>query len=290
MGEQTAKLAPSRDWPRYYAATADRPPRVTLVHALERFEAEPLARRRLAVDLGCGIGQDTRELLRRGWRVLAIDSEPLAIEQLRQRRLAHPRLLHTCVATFDAAWWPAADLVNASNALPFCPPQVFPAVWRRIVASLRVGGRFAGQFFGTRDSWAGQPDLTFHTRGQVLDLLADFEIELLQEREHEGSTLAGRSKHWHAFDVVARKIAVPDAGPRLTLRLPRGQAASRQGSYDRAMNAGAPRYSSTMRCPHVSSVLSRFSAPERTPGRHATMPGQRAPGVITLLRDPAQCR
>ncbi|MEJ1932020.1 class I SAM-dependent methyltransferase [Nostoc sp. NIES-2111] len=34
---------------------------------------------RFAVDLGCGDGRDTVELLRRGWRVLGIDGAQEAI-------------------------------------------------------------------------------------------------------------------------------------------------------------------------------------------------------------------
>jgi len=72
-----------KSWAGYYAASADRPPRRTLLDALTRFT--PSAAPRFAVDLGCGDGRDTIELLRRGWSVLAIDSEPGAIERLQRR-------------------------------------------------------------------------------------------------------------------------------------------------------------------------------------------------------------
>ena len=68
-------------WTKYYAATEGRPPRPTLLFALDRFGAEP----HRAADLGCGDGRDTIELLRRGWSVIALDSEPTAIARLRGR-------------------------------------------------------------------------------------------------------------------------------------------------------------------------------------------------------------
>ena len=82
-----------RDWAAYYDKTGARAPCETLLFALDRFDAEPLielgagpvSERRFAVDLGCGSGRDTIELLRRGWRVLAIDGEPAAIEKLTAR-------------------------------------------------------------------------------------------------------------------------------------------------------------------------------------------------------------
>src|SRR5689334_7337592 len=102
-----------KDWADYYSATADRPPRRTLLGALARFA--PSTAPRVAVDLGCGDGRDTIELLRRGWSVLAIDSEPAAIERLQARPdLPKGASLSCLCERFEDATWPQADLVNAS--------------------------------------------------------------------------------------------------------------------------------------------------------------------------------
>ena len=100
---------------------------------------------------------------------------------------------------------PRCDLVNAS----FCAAVLrrrpaFPALWQRIVDSLRPGGRFCGQLFGDRDEWA-RTGLVVQTRGELEALLAPFEIEQLDEFEGDGPTVVGKPKHWHVFHVVARK-------------------------------------------------------------------------------------
>ena len=197
------------NWPAYYAATAGAPPRPTLLHALERFDREPpTRRRRFAVDLGCGVGRDTLELLRRRWRVLAVDAEPAAVESLlRRAERCQRRYLSARIASMEQVAWPQADLVNASFALPFCSPLKFASVWSEIVRSLRVGGRFAGQFFGERDEWASLPDRTHHSRAAVNALLRGFEIELLQEAEFDGHTARGDPHHWHVFHVVGRRVS-----------------------------------------------------------------------------------
>jgi trans-aconitate methyltransferase len=188
----------SKEWTRYYdAAGVDARP--TLMDAVGRFELPGFA-----VDLGCGTGRDTFELLRRGWRVLAIDAEAEAIERLR-RSVPEHELLETDVARFDEARWPHADLVNSSFALPFCSPESFGDVWRRIVDSLPSGGRFSGQLFGERDEWVTQADMTFLTRAEAEALLHDFELERFDEHEEDGKTAVGEAKHWHLFHVVARK-------------------------------------------------------------------------------------
>jgi hypothetical protein len=144
------------------------------------------------------------EMLRRGWSVLAIDGEAEAIERLRERASGIPAL-ETQVASFEAATWPEVDLLNAGFSLPFCSPASFDGVWERIRASLREGGRFSGHFFGDRDGWVGEKELTFHTRDQALGLLAGLDLERFEEEETDGRTALGEPKHWHIFHVIARR-------------------------------------------------------------------------------------
>ena len=169
-----------------------------MLGALARFDAPGFG-----VDLGCGQGRDTLAMLRRGWRVLAIDAEEEAIARLRIRAADEPRL-ETRVASFADAEWPDADLVNAGYALPFCPPDRFGALWQRVVASVCPGGRFSGQLFGDHDEWAGS-GIVVQTRAEVEELLRPFDVERLDEVDEDGSTITGRPKHWHLYHVVARK-------------------------------------------------------------------------------------
>ncbi len=185
------------EWSRYYDATGE-DPRETLLAALDGF-TEP----GVAIDLGCGTGRDTVELLRRGWQVVAIDSEAEAIRRLRAKTGDDERL-QTQVARYEEAVLPPCELVNASWSLPFCPPEVFGAVWDRIVSSLDAGGRFCGQLFGDRDEWATEDDMTFHTRSEAEELFRDFKLERFDEDEEDSQTALGKPKHWHVFNVVAR--------------------------------------------------------------------------------------
>jgi tellurite methyltransferase len=186
------------EWGSYYDATGD-DPRETLLDALERFSAPGVA-----VDLGCGAGRDTVELLRRGWQVMAIDSEAEAIRRLRAATGDDERLT-TQVADYEDAALPECELVNASFSLPFSRPEIFGVVWVRIVDSLRPGGRFCGQLFGDRDEWSIEPDMTFHTRAEAEALFRVFELERFDEVDEDSQTALGVPKHWHLFNVVARK-------------------------------------------------------------------------------------
>ncbi len=187
-----------RRWGRYFDLAGD-DPRPTLLDALDRFDGPGLA-----VDLGAGTGRDTAELLRRGWSVIAIDGEREAIERLHALAGPPSPRLETRVARFQETNWPVCDLVNASFSLPFAAADGFESLWGRIVGSLRPGGRFCGQLFGVHDEWAGS-GLHVFTRTEVEQLLAPFEIERLDEVDEVGSTVVGTNKHWHLFNIVARK-------------------------------------------------------------------------------------
>ncbi|MGE0255927.1 MAG: trans-aconitate 2-methyltransferase [Alphaproteobacteria bacterium] len=197
-------------WAEYYRRTGGRPPRDTVLAALDAFDGEGAAppEGRLAVDLGCGAGRDAVEMLRRGWRVLGIDAEADAIARLLAIEGMPADLrarLSGAVARFEDAAWPPCHLVSSSFALPLCPPDRFDALWAHIHASLLPGGRFAGQLYGDRDTWAGRPGMTFHTGAQVDARLAGWNVEMRREVEEDSTTPRGEAKHWHVFHLVLRK-------------------------------------------------------------------------------------
>ena len=203
----TAETSKAERWQRYYQETGARPPRETLLYALDRF-AEEGRGPGFGVDLGSGNGRDTVELLRRGWRVLAVDAQEAAIAGLVERPdLPAAGELETLVSRFEAAEWPKVDLVNSSFALPLCPAADFHTTWRRIKASLKPGGRFSGHWFGPFDDWADDPTITHLERSQAEELLAGLEIEHFREEEDDTVTPRGQPKHWHIFHIVARQGA-----------------------------------------------------------------------------------
>jgi SAM-dependent methyltransferase len=212
-------------WPEYYAVTVGRPAWPTAVRALELFEAEWVARAEhggpaaatedgppFAVDLGCGAGRDAREILRHGWRVLAIDREPSAIESLRAATPVEdlPRL-ETMLADLAEADVPPADLVNASISLPFITGRAFDATVERALAAVRPGGRFATMLFGDRDESASDPEMSCRSADWLRQRLARFTIEDWFEREEDGRTALGEPHHWHILEVVARRLPTPGA-------------------------------------------------------------------------------
>jgi SAM-dependent methyltransferase len=224
------------DWPGYFNAVANKPARETLVKALDLIDAEdvraaksrkraPRPKFHTAIDIGCGEGRDTRALLRHTsripWSLMATDGSAHGLDILLEsltpaehRRLyvaqslleelprRYPTAILHSVKELRAA---QVDLVNASFVLPFCPPRHLPALWRWIVARIRPGGRFAGQFFGDRDTWAHVRKTTGIPRTRLDRMFKDFVFEELREEEKDDVTTMGEPKHWHVYHIVARK-------------------------------------------------------------------------------------
>jgi SAM-dependent methyltransferase len=195
-------MSQAEGWAAYYEKLRDRPPRRTLVAALDAFGETPADA--LAIDLGCGDGRDIVEILRRGWSVVAVDAEPEALRQLAAREL--PGTITPIVARLEEVPLPlGVRLVNSSFAMPLCEPERFHALWTRIRDELPAGGRFSGQWYGPRDSWVGRPGITFLDRDAALALLDGLDVEMFEEEEADSVTPRGTPKHWHIFHIVARK-------------------------------------------------------------------------------------
>jgi tellurite methyltransferase len=194
----------SAGWAAYYDKLRDRPPRKTLLTALDAFGAPPP--NAAALDLGCGDGRDTIEMLRRGWRVVCVDAEPEALRQLQARDLPSGSEVTPVVARLEEVPIPLGTLlINSSFAMPLCKPEAFHGLWGRIREELPSGGRFSGQWYGPRDSWVGRPGITFLSRDEALALLEGLELEMFEEEESDGVTPRGVAKHWHILHIVARK-------------------------------------------------------------------------------------
>jgi len=204
----------SPTWDDYYRATAGRSPRELFVRLVDLVREQGVPGR-CAVDLGCGDGTETVRLLAEGFDVCAIDQEQGAIDLV----LAHwegapPERLTTRVEVFRSLEMPPCDLVYAGLSVFFCEPEFFPALWSSVVSALRPAGWLAAHFLGRRDTWAADASMTSHDEAEIRVLFEGFSIEHFAELEHDRPAVSG-PKHWHLFEVIARKrsTSVPGARP-----------------------------------------------------------------------------
>jgi tellurite methyltransferase len=193
------------NWNKYYQAISGREASSLLMDAIFRYPFN-IAVERIAIDLGCGEGTDSIALLNQGWKVLAIDAEKAGIDQLIAKvSEKENNNLECIISKFENVVLPTADMVHGRFSLPLCHPDHFDEFWEKIVRSIKSNGRFVGHFFGPNDSWASNNiHMTFHSIEQVKNLFTEFEIEYFVEKDEEGFSTNGQ-KHWHFFEVIARK-------------------------------------------------------------------------------------
>lgn len=197
---------PTQDWPAYYRHSAGREPRPLFAKGTA-LAAEAGIQPGQAIEIGFGDGTESLALLRAGWRVLAVDPTPQAADYLRE--LVPPEAtdrIEIRTAPAQSIDLPPFDLLYAGYALSFLEEGDFRRFWTGVRSALRPGGIVIVNVFGTRDTWAGDRYMTFVDRDTVERMVAGLEVLALDEEDADGDSFVGR-KHWHVFDIVARRAA-----------------------------------------------------------------------------------
>ena len=199
---------PGTDWAAYYRSTIGREPRPLFAKGMAAAESAGITPGQ-AVEIGLGDGRETLALLAAGWRVLAIDPTPAAAEVLQSQVPAHDagRLEIRSVPAEDADL-PPFDLLYAGYSLPFLGADAFDRFWTAARDRLRPGGILIVNFFGPHDSWAGRESMRFIHVDTVRRLVDGLELIALDEEDKDGDSFLG-PKHWHVFDVIARRPRPP---------------------------------------------------------------------------------
>lgn len=192
-------------WKRYYKHVSGRHPRELMIQAMRRF-GDRGQFDGTAVDFGCGPGIEALALLSHGWHVLATDYQAESIERIEaQVPDEHKTRLTTLQASFEEVELPRADFIWAGNSLPFCLEEHLDQVIANVIAALKPGGRFAGDFFGPRHQWASEDHVTPTTEEYVRNAFADLHLEYWLEHEGERDTTLG-VQHWHGYGLIYRKV------------------------------------------------------------------------------------
>lgn len=190
------------NWDKYHKITNNKPPRKNIIKFIDKYK--DLTGN--AIDLGCGGGCDTIYLIEHNWNVLSIDSTD--VENIIRNKLSYEKQdkFNFQVQKFEELHLPKCDLIISNNELPFCNKKYFYNMWKEISNSINSNGFFVGNFFGLKDEWNIHENKgTFLSKEDVTELFKDFDILEFDEIEKDRSTALGKIKHWHTFEVIARK-------------------------------------------------------------------------------------
>jgi SAM-dependent methyltransferase len=195
---------PGSDWAAYYRSTIGREPRPLFAKGMAFVEATGLAPGQ-AIEIGFGDGRETLALLEAGWKVLAIDPTAAAADVLQSQVPAqHADRLEIRSVPAEEVDLPPFDFLYAGYSLPFLDAGAFDRFWNAVRDRVRPGGILVVNFFGPRDSWAGREGIRFIDVDAVGRLVDGLELLALDEEDKDGNSFLG-PKHWHVFDVIARR-------------------------------------------------------------------------------------
>ena len=206
FGEEEYKLAveilKKKKLERYYDNTEADTPKKNVKYFVDNISTTSGK----AIDIGCGSGNDSVYLIKNGWSVVSIDKENVGERISKRLDAEEQKRFKFQQQNFNDMKLEKADLIVANYSLPFCNNEKINYVWKNIVNSIRTNGYFVGNFFGIKDSWnKAESNMTFFTKEQVLNLFDEFDIIKFNEVEKEGLTGLGNMKHWHIFNVIAKK-------------------------------------------------------------------------------------
>lgn len=193
-------------WAGYNVEHSEKPPRALFLEALNH-----VADHERALDVGAGTMRATRKLVEIFDHVDAVDMSAQA-EMFAQA--LHASNLHFARMPIEqyAFQEHAYDLVNAERVLPFVGREYFPSVMHDTLGSVKPGGIFTGHLFGVRDQWNTQRvqhqkgrETVFLEADEVRALFNEFELITFNDREYDIDLPEGKTKHWHLFEIIARK-------------------------------------------------------------------------------------
>lgn len=186
----------------YYRITGNQAhsPRTELAISLDN------SAKKMAIDCGCGAGNEIAYLLSNDYRVHGFDSSKDSVDICIERYASNSHVEFS-KNTFENFVYPDCSLLIAYNSLYFSDPAKFSHTWNHMVQSMGPNGVFSGDFLGLKDEWAHRTNIQINPlSARELDrLFVDFDVVSFKETDEIGKTALGHEKHWHAYSIVAKK-------------------------------------------------------------------------------------
>ena len=120
-----------------------------------------------ALDIGCGLGRNTRWLVAQGYRATGIDLSPYAVKYARERSAkSSARFLECDVLRQDIPGGPF-DLVYDSGCFHHLPPHRRLSYLKALISCLKPGGLFGICTFAAGKMGSEADDLTLLRQGKL---------------------------------------------------------------------------------------------------------------------------
>ena len=185
-----------KDWTNYQNKTYGDDACKLIIDFLDKYKVDS------AIDLGCGIGNETVYMVKNGIKVLAIDRQLNQDFILNRLSDSEKQLISFKESSFEDVELPKTKLLTAFFSIPFCNPNNFDELWTKIYNSIEDNGYFVGQLFGDRDAWNVVESINTFSIDKEKEYLKNYNIIKLEEIEYVRES---DNKKWHFYDIRAQK-------------------------------------------------------------------------------------
>lgn len=185
---------------KYYEATMNSKPS-TLIRKFFINKYNQKLQGNVAIDLGCGTGNDTEFLLDKGFKVTAIDQEEQVKDIIKNKKLNEENL-NVIIDDFSKVEITNSDLILANFSLFFVEDN-FDEFIEKILKNINSKGFFVGNFLGKEDDW--NKTRTTIEKEKLLEYFKEFERYYYSEEKYYKDTANGTGKFWHVYTVIAQK-------------------------------------------------------------------------------------
>lgn len=187
----------NKDWRNYQNNTYNNEVCKLLIKFLDEYNINN------AIDLGCGAGNETVYMIKRGIKVIACDrqlNKDLILNRLNDDEKEKISFVESDFVNISI---PKTQCICAFFSIPFCNPKEFNNLWDKIYNSLENEGYFVGQLFGDRDAWSNNKDINTFTTEQVKRYLEKYQLVSFKEVEYVRKL---DNKKWHSYNIIAKKV------------------------------------------------------------------------------------
>lgn len=193
----------NNNWKEYYTKTITECPS-KILQKYFNLKLDENKENKIAIDLGCGAGNDTVYLLKNNYKVTAVDKEETVIDVIKNR-VNDTSKLNFIINGFEEIKLHKTDLIVANLSTFFCKPEYFDRFCNEITNNIIECGYFVGNFLGKEDDWSTDSTRTFIDKEQLNKIFEDFEIVFFEEQKFNKKTAKGNMKFWHIYQIIARK-------------------------------------------------------------------------------------
>lgn len=157
----------------------------------------------LALDLGCGAGNDTEFLLSKGFKVTAVDCEE-TVKNIFESRNMKSNDLNIIIDDFSKIELPKVDLVLANFSMHYVKDNFQKFINDILNKTIKSKGFFVGNFLGKEDEW--NKILTTVNKEDLLNYFKDYDILYFSEEKYYKDSASKKNKYWHVYTIMAQKI------------------------------------------------------------------------------------